>query len=337
MLAIGSRWVWHPLMNLHDPGHGLRRVNTTDFLSLIALALFVTYGVTLLNTILPPAILQPAWLVTLISALLDSAPLALLGLGLVHLVAYLAPDDLQIQARRDAIARWAVGAVIGFLLLFPLQIASAVQGHGLVARSQNSAMQVAAERAQEFQRAIDGATSIEDLQQRLATLQGPGLQLTEQRQSLTALKSMLSKRLEESIRSSSDVIRSPWNPSVWAIIQRTLRVCLLAAVYALAFAAGSQRRACDLSLLREAQMHWDLTRVRMVRRRQQRLEVRQRQQQLQKEEALEARALRRRQADAPVPSPPTVTVTALRALPADMAYFHQLSVDGEQKQVGELT
>jgi hypothetical protein len=323
-------------MNLHDPGHGLRRVNTADFLSLIALALFVTYAVTVLHTILPLAFLQPAWLVTLISALVDSAPLALLGLGLVHLVAYLEPDDIRIQARRDAIARWAVGAVIGFLLLLPLQAASAVQGHGLVARSQSSAMQVAIERAKEFQRAIDGATSVADLQQRIATLQGPGLQLTQQRQSLPELKSMLSERLEASIRSSRGIVHSPWNPGLWAILQRTLRVLFLATVYALAFAAGSQRKACDLSLLREAQMHWDLSRARVVRRRRQRLSVRQRRQQLQEREALEARASGSLHPHPPNPRP-AATQAPSRALHADMAYFHQLSVEGEQTQALEVS
>ncbi|MBW4529385.1 MAG: hypothetical protein KME02_01725 [Aphanothece saxicola GSE-SYN-MK-01-06B] len=279
-------------MNLPDQGHGLRRVNTVDFLSLTALALFVTFGVTVLNTMLPLAVLQPAWLVSLISALIDSAPLALLGLGLVHLVAYLEPDDIRIQARRETIARWAVGAVIGFLLLLPLQVASAAQGVGLVARSQASAMAVATERAAEFQRAIDGATSVVDLQQRIATLQGPGLQLKDQGSSLPALKLMLSERLQESVRSSRAVIQSPWNPDLWSIVQRTLRVLALSTLYALTFAAGSQRRGSAHSLLRDIQRRWELSRAR---------------------------------------------VAPQRGVHADMAYFHQLSVEVEQKEAVELS
>ena len=156
ILSIGSSWVSHPPMHLHDPGHGLRRVNTADFLSLIALALFGTDWVTVLNTILPLAFLQPAWLVTLISALLGSAPLALLGLVNIR---------WPIWSQTTSGSR-AVAAVIGVLLLLPLQAASAFQGLGL--------------------------------------------QLTEQRQSLPELKSMLSERLQESIRSSRDVVHSPW-------------------------------------------------------------------------------------------------------------------------------
>jgi hypothetical protein len=319
-------------MNLLDPQHGLRRVNTADFLSLIALALFVTYVVTVVNAVIPLAILQPTWLVTLISALLDSAPLALLGLGLVHLVAYLEPDDVRIQERRDAVARWAIGAVVGFLLLIPLQAASAYQGVELVARSQNSALKVTLERAEEFRRAIEGAASAEDLQQRIATLQGPGLKLTETNPSLPELKRILNERLDESIRRSREVIESPWNPNLWAIVQRSVRILLLAVVYGLAFAAGSQRRGSDFSLLREAQMQWDLARATRLQRRRERLEKRERQLELQQQDELEARAraaLEPPDTDTAPPAPPRVTPS--RGLPADLAYFHQLSEAGEEE------
>lgn len=300
MSAIGPLG-FRPLpMTLNDPDQHLPRQTLTDVLSLIALALFVTYGVTLLNAILPLAVGQPAWLTSLISALLDGAPLALVGLGLVHLLAYLEPDRLRLQARRRAVARWATGAVIGFLLLVPLQAVSAIQGYGLVALSQSSAMAVANDRAEEFQRAIGAATSVEDLQQRIAALQGPGLRLSEGPQSLPDLKRTLNERLQDSLRNSRTVIHSPWRPELWAIVQRTLRVLLLALMYALAFAAGSQRRGREESLLRELLARWDGLRARGLRRR------------------LEARS------------------SAPRTLPADMAYFHALSVVSEPQGGGPL-
>ncbi|MEA5390715.1 hypothetical protein VB738_05500 [Cyanobium gracile UHCC 0139] len=287
-------------MTRNDPEQHRPHQSVTDVLSLIALALFVTYGVSLLNAILPLAVGQPAWLSNLISSLLDGAPLALVGLGLVHLLADLEPDRLRLQARRRAVARWATVAVIGFLLLIPLQAISVVQGYGLVTRSQSSAMAVATERAEEFRRAIGAATSVEDLQQRIADLQGPGLQLSEGPQSLPELKRTLNQRLQESLRSSRSVIHSPWRPELWAIVQRTFRVLLLALVYALAFAAGSQRRDREESLLRELLARWHRLRARGLRRR------------------LEARS------------------SAPRALPADMAYFHALSVVSEPQGSGPL-
>ena len=319
-------------MTLPDPNHGLRRVNTADFLSLIALALFVAYGVTVLNTMLPLAILQPAWLVTLISALLDNAPLALLGLGLLHLVAYLEPDDPQLQQRRDSAARWAIGAALGFLLLIPLQAVSAFQGYALLARSQSSALKVASERAEEFRRAIEAASSVEDLQQRIANLQGPGLRLSENGQSLGELKRVLSERLEESLKSSTSVILSPWNANLWAIVQRSLRVLLQAACYGVAFAAGSQRKGSDLSLLREAQMGWDLTRARQAEGRRQRLEAREEQLELRRSQAIEARARALRKSGPGRAEPPAAKAAPPRGLPADMAYFHQLSVEEDEEE-----
>ena len=290
MSGIGLHGILSLPMTRNDPDQHLPRQTLSDVLALIALALFVTYGVTLLNAILPLAVGEPALLTSLISVLLDGAPLALVGLGLVHLLACLEPERLRLQARRRAVARWATGAVLGFLLLVPLQAISAIQGYRLVALIQSSAMAVPTERAEEFQHAIEAATSVEDLQRRIASLQGPGLRLSEGPQSLPALKRTLNDRLQESLRSSRTVIHSPWRPELWAIVQRTLRVLLLALMYALAFAAGSQRRGQEESLLREFLAHWDGLRARGLRRR------------------LEART----------PDP--------RVLPADMAYFHALSV-----------
>ena len=234
----------------------------------------------------------------LIGALLDGAPLPLVGLGLVHLLAHLEPDRLRIQARRRAVARWASGAALGFLLLVPLQAVSAAQGYGLVVRSQSSPMAVAAERADAFQRAIEAATSVEDLQQRIAALQGPGLRLDAPPRPLPEVKRNLSERLQESLRSSRAVIHSPWRPELWAIAQQTLRVLVLAVVYALAFAAGSQRRDREASLLRELPARWQILRARGLRRR------------------LVPRA------------------SSARTRPADMAYFHALSEAREPQGSG---
>jgi hypothetical protein len=76
-------------------------------------------------------------------------------------------------------------------------------------------------------------------------------------------------------------------------------VLLLALVYALAFAAGSQRRDGEESLLRELLARWYRLRARGLRRR------------------LEARS------------------STPRALPADMAYFHALSVAREPQGSGQ--
>lgn len=80
------------------------------------------------------------------------------------------------------------------------------------------------------------------------------------------LKRNLSGRLQESLRSSRTVIHSPWRPELWAIAQQTLRVLELALEYALAFAAGSQRRDREASLLRELLAQWQVLWARGLRR-----------------------------------------------------------------------
>jgi hypothetical protein len=102
-------------------------------------------------------------------------------------------------------------------------------------------------------------------------------------------------------------------------------------MYGLAFAAGSQRRGSDLSLLREAQMGWDLSRARQSERRRQRLEAREQQLELRRARAMEARAQALRRHDEAHPEPPAARGTPSRGLPADMAYYHQLSMEGEEQ------
>ena len=57
----------------------------------IATTLFVTFVVSVVAGALPPQLLDPLWQLRLASSLIDNAPVALLGLGLVHLQAYLSP------------------------------------------------------------------------------------------------------------------------------------------------------------------------------------------------------------------------------------------------------
>lgn len=77
-------------------------------------------------------------------------------------------------------------------------------------------------------------------------------------------------------------------------------------------------------------MHWDLSRARVLRRR------RQRRQPLPEREALEVRASGSLHPHPPNPRP-AATQAPSRALPADMASFHQLSVEGEQTQALDVS
>ncbi len=54
--------------------------------------------------------------------LIDRGPLALLGLALLQLAAHLDPANAPIQARWQQLGRLGVVAVLGFLLLVPLQL-----------------------------------------------------------------------------------------------------------------------------------------------------------------------------------------------------------------------
>lgn len=228
----------------------------TQILSIVALALFVTAIVGFASKVFPLQLLQPIWLVNFISALLDAAPLALIGLLLIHLAAFFEPDIESLQNRRDFIARLATWVTIGYLLLIPFQAISSFQGFELVRQSQLSRMKVAEQESAALSRAIREAMTAKELEDRIAELQGPGLKLERSASSLPELKQTLLRRLETSKQGAIKQLSSPLNPSYWAIAQRSLRVVILSFFYALAFAAASLRKASGLSLLSELEMRW---------------------------------------------------------------------------------
>lgn len=91
-------------------------------LSALALALFLLFGIGLLNQLLPLRLLAPAWQLRMANALIEGAPLALIGLGLLQLAPHLDPSARQLQARWQQLGRLGVIAALGFVLLLPLQV-----------------------------------------------------------------------------------------------------------------------------------------------------------------------------------------------------------------------
>ena len=89
---------------LNRAGHGL-------------LALFL---VTLITTLLPPRLLEPAWQIQLNSTLVNNGSLALLGLLLVILASHLNPEQRAIKQRLGLLRRLALIAVAGYLMLIQI-------------------------------------------------------------------------------------------------------------------------------------------------------------------------------------------------------------------------
>jgi hypothetical protein len=102
-----------------------RKIRTEDFadiLQWVALALFIVFLAILLAAMLPLELLDSRWQVRVISALLGSSSLPLIGVVLMLLANYLDEGFSPFGTNIRLLRRLAGFAAIGFLLLIPLQI-----------------------------------------------------------------------------------------------------------------------------------------------------------------------------------------------------------------------
>jgi hypothetical protein len=100
----------------------IRSESFADILQWVAIALFIVFLAILLAAMLPLEILDSSWQVRVISALLGSSSLPLIGVVLMLLANYLDEEFSPFGSNVRLIRRLAGFAAIGFLLLIPLQI-----------------------------------------------------------------------------------------------------------------------------------------------------------------------------------------------------------------------
>lgn len=236
-------------------------------LGAIATTLFVTFAVNVLLGGLPPRLLDPLWQLRVVSLLIDNASLALVGLGLVHLQAYLEPDDSPSHLWRDHIARLAVAAALGFLLLVPLQIMASVQllqTSGVVDARRAAA--ITADHAT-LRREILAATSSQDLQARLQRLRRLGAPLIGPTDRAAPLEPLRQKLLAGLSRARADALRqlaSASRPRLWSLFTTVARNLVCALAFAAGFAAGARNRSSPVPLLVECASLLLRDRVRVV-------------------------------------------------------------------------
>ncbi|MCP9858750.1 MULTISPECIES: HpsJ family protein [unclassified Cyanobium] len=218
-----------------------------DRLAVVAMALFAVYLISVLAFILPPKLLDPLWQLSSIKIAVEAAPIPLLGLALLHLAAYLYPANLRLQRRRDALARLAILASLGFLLIVPLQghvvWTSYLRSNSVASQQQASAT----ERGNAVRQAITQATSTEDLQKRLLALQRPDLRITLDPERFPAiplpqLKRQLLSRVDQAEGQFKARV-APIDPATGERITReSLRVMISSMAFAIAFATLAQRK-----------------------------------------------------------------------------------------------
>ncbi len=224
-----------------------------DRLAFMAMALFAIYLITLLASILPVRLLDTAWQLSFISACLDSATIPLMALGLLHLAAYLDPDNPVLQKRRDDLARLAILAVLGFLLIIPLQAYAGWKSVAVARANVARQLSVATGTFDLLQETISTATSLDNLQARLQAIQTPslGIRFEDLGLPLPETKRAMLSRLKEVREQVEARIQAPAPQAIEAVARDSLRVMLSAFALAIAFAMGAQRKGQEVPLLVE--------------------------------------------------------------------------------------
>lgn len=223
-------------------------------ISLISCCLFAIYVFLVLRSVIPVKLIDPRWQLSVASGLIEHAAFALIGLALLHLAHYLCPGDWSLEVRTGWAARLAIFASLGFLLLIPLTAFDTWTLYQQTANAQGRSSQKALVRLEKLKAAVNQATTIQDLQYRLKTLQAPPLPAALTGQSLQEVRTGLLKSMDQMqavvTRNTNQQVPEETIVKLWP----NIRMILISFCYAIAFAAAGQRRRSPFNFFDEILM-----------------------------------------------------------------------------------
>lgn len=212
---------------------------TGIILARIATALFVVFAAIVISSALPPRLLNPAWQLRFVSALVNNGTIAIVGFVLMWLAPVLAPGSGRLRARRDQLATFAVAAALGYLLLIPLQAYAAWNGVQTTNTARAQQLKAATRRIGQLREAINRAGSTAELQTRLRALNGPNLPDQALSRPIAAIRPEILSGLQGAESRLRQQLGGLPGDRVWQLVQESIRVGLSSLAYALAFASGA--------------------------------------------------------------------------------------------------
>lgn len=199
-----------------------------------SIALFAIFLVHLIPVLLQINPLKPQWQGEFVDVLVNEGLLAFLGFVLLHLAAFIQPSHDPLRRRLRLLRRLAVLAVIGYLLLVPLQISSSF-GAFASAQSRRVSYLEQEARLSEVREAVHNASTTQDLNVRLQSLLQPGLTSDQLGQPMPELRNMLLKENDLQQQKLSRLLKNVESGDFFSAITRVGS----ALGWALAFASGA--------------------------------------------------------------------------------------------------
>lgn len=222
---------------------------TARGLSLAGLVLLVLFLTIVAGSLFPIALLDPAWQLRLGGALINSSPMPLTGLALLHLAASLDRRDPLLDWRRNLAARLAVPVALGYLLLLPLLASAALQQQAGQSSQQLARISRATSQLEALRAAVQSATSPQDLGQRLAVLQGPQLEPADQGLSLPDLRRRVNAVLDQAAGQIARQKAAIPAVTPWRLAPEILRTSVACLALAAGFAGLAARAKSERSFL----------------------------------------------------------------------------------------
>lgn len=235
---------------------GADPVLLADRFGLLAVVLIVAFSATVLVAIVPLQLLDLSWQYRFTGALIDNAPVALLGLALLHLAVYLDPYNPHLQNWRRRLGRLAMVAVVAFVLLIPLQGWVLWRGSSTSSQIQGQQLSMVNRELNDLLGKIERATSTTQLIESLPPAVVQTLGPEARRLTLPQLRRRLQADIAQAMDQLHQRIEAPTLSDAWTLWKRSLRVIVSSLAYAIAFLAFAVRRGSEFSLLQKWQLGW---------------------------------------------------------------------------------
>lgn len=216
------------------------RSSLARLLATVSTALLVMFAVSALTVAIPPQLLNPVWQLQLASALINFGPLALIGFFLMPLAAWLDPANRNIARHSRRIQSWGLLAVVGYLLLIPLQGVAVAQALSVAQRSVERQKAEAQRQVGDLRRAIETARSPQELQGRLQALKAPAISPDNLTLPMPALRQKYLVRISAVEQQLRQAKPGPAPNQLLKLGQESVRIIVSALAFGLAFAAGTK-------------------------------------------------------------------------------------------------
>jgi len=235
--------------DLIDPA---QRTATAIAVAATAFGLLAVFLINLISGAVPLKLLDPQWQLRVILQLIANVSFPLVGFMLICLAPQIDPGLALLQRWRQRSQALALGAVLLFLLIIPLQTHASWRMIRQAQVEQASQWQNDQRQFIALQQAIVQATTMDDLQARMKALDGPVLGLRDQALPLERVRQQLLQALVLARAKNRSALASLPPDQVLAQVINTVQISCTSLVMALCFAAGARRPGSRRTLLLQA-------------------------------------------------------------------------------------